>query len=350
MQRASVLIITVWFGFSAAAWAQVSTQPPPQQPQPPTSGQPQKTEPSKRLTTRAELVLVPVTVKDDRGNIIGDLRREEFRIFEDGVQQPISIFSADPVPLSAVVLIDNDISQKPAAQVQKSLESISAGFGAADEVALVVYDEYPEAIQDFTFNNDELFTKLKRLQLGSSFPGNDVGPMTSGPLINGQSDAPQVRTGASSRGVTKRLDDAVYEAGQMLRTRGRDRRKIIFLISDGANSHHNKWNFDQTRQLLLQSDVSVYTISVGNAFLKHESSRLLKYANDTGGDSFYAAKQRDLERLYSTLTEEARNQYTLAFAPAKSDSSQDFHPIEVRVERPNLHVLARQGFYAAVLQ
>ncbi len=333
MQRVLAVALTSWLAFAGRAGDV------PQE---------QKSDAPTRLRTRSELVVVPVTVKDGRGNLVGGLERGDFRVLEDGAEQQIALFSSDAFPLSAVILIDNNLSLKPAAQVQKSLVSITAGFGPSDEAAISLYDEYPSTILDFSADKDQIFAKLKRMQLGSSFPGENNGPLTSGPLINGQSDAPQVRTGVTKSGaVTKNLDDAIYASAEMLRNRGHDRRKIIFLISDGSNSHHNQRSFDQTRQLLLSADISVYAISVGNALLKHESSRLLKYANETGGDAFYATKQRDLERLYSILTEEARTQYTLAFVPPKSDPSRDYHSIEVRVERPNLHILARQGFYSA---
>jgi VWFA-related protein len=72
---------------------------------------------------------------------------------------------------------------------------------------------------------------------------------------------------------------------------------------------------------------------------------LQKYAAGTGGDTFFAAKQPELERLYSDVTEEARNQYTLTFQPSGVQKDHDFHPIEVRVRRPGLNVLTRQGYY-----
>lgn len=292
-------------------------------------------------------VLVPVTVKDRQGMLVGGLTKEDFRIFCDDVEQVISYFSADPFPLSAVVLVDDDLSSRQADQVQKSLTAIAAGFGQNDEVALVTYDQFPHLISDFSFNNDLLYTQLKRLELNSHFSNiPDSGPMTAGPMINGQSQATGVPTiGAAINSVTKDMDDAIYEAGEMLRSRGRDRRKIIFLITDGADSHTNDHSFDETMQLLLSNDISVYAISVGHAFLQHQTGRLEHYAQGTGGDNFYASKAGDLGRLYPTVSEQARNQYTLVFSPQDLRKDKDYHPIEVRVRRPDLTILAREGFY-----
>jgi VWFA-related protein len=336
---------------------QAPQQPPSTQTPQPQTGQSQSQKPQgpdtrSAIRSRTNLVIIPVTVKNRDGQLIGDLQREEFRVFCDNVEQQILLFTSDPYPLSAVVLIDNHLSIKSAEQVQKSLTAISAGFGPNDEVALVTYDQFPNTVADFSFNNDLLFTKLKRLDVGYRYPGSPLGgPMTSGATANGRS----LETGAPTTGgvqqekETTDLDDAVYAAGEMLKGRGRDRRKIIFLISDGNNSHENEHSLDQVLQILLKYDISVYSISVGHALLQKESTRLEKYATATGGDTFYASKDRGLENLYSSVTEQARNQYTLTFQPQDTDRTKDYHSIEVRVRRPSLDVTARQGYYQSGL-
>jgi len=334
-------------------------QPQTGQSQPAAPRQPAPSQNSKQggetrqtIKIRTNLVIVPVTVKNRDSQLIGDLQKDEFRVFCDNVEQQIVYFTSDPFPLSAVVLIDDDLSIKSADQVQKSLTAISGGFGPNDEVAIVTYDQFPNTVSEFSFNNDLLFTQLKRLDLHSHYPGAPVGgPLTSGATANGRS----LETGApTTLGVQqakqdKDMDDAVYAAGEMLKSRGRDRRKIIFLISDGNNSRTNEHTLDQTLQLLLKSDISVYSISVGHALGQKESTRLERYATSTGGDTFYAGRERGLENLYASVTEQARNQYTLTFQPQDTDRSKDFHSIEVRVRRPDLDVTARQGYYQSGL-
>ena len=339
--------------------------PPVQTPQPqtgqsqsapPPAGPPQNSkqagEARQAIKIRTNLVIIPVTVKNRDGQLIGDLQRDEFRVFCDNVEQQIVFFTSDPFPLSAVVLIDNDLSIKSADQVQKSLTAISGGFGPNDEVAIVTYDQFPTTVSEFSFNNDLLFTQLKRLDLRSHYPGAPVGgPLTSGATANGRSLETGAPTtlGVQQQKQDKDLDDAVYAAGEMLKSRGRDRRKIVFLISDGNNSRTNEHTLDQTLQLLLKSDISVYSISVGHAFMQKESTRLERYATSTGGDTFYAGKDRGLENLYASVTEQARNQYTITFQPQDTDRSKDYHSIEVRVRRPDLDVTARQGYYQSGL-
>jgi len=355
MIRRTLLPATiVLLAFSAGAQSQVNPPAPGTPPARP--AQTLQQPPAISTVTRA--VIVPVTVKDSSGQLVAGLMKDDFRLFSDGVEQKIAGFSSDAVPLSTVVLIDNDLPDRAVTQVQKSLEAIAGGFGPRDEVALVTYDQYPNLVSDFSTNNDQLFTQLKRLDLGSHPTQIISDPTTAGPFINGQ--PVPTATGAPEHGSkrpqnTDSLDDAIYAAGEMLRSRPRDRRKIIFLISDGSNSKNNHHTFDETLRMLLEADVSVYSISVtrsvpfGKAIAQRGIASIDKYANQTGGDTYFSSKDADLERLYSDVTEQARNEYTLTFYPSEANRGQDFHSIEVRVERPGLNVTARSGYYQSAI-
>jgi VWFA-related protein len=315
--------------------------------------------PTIRVTTNQ--VIVPVTVKGGQGQLVADLQKDDFRVLADGIEQKILRFTAEPTPLSAVVLIDNDLAQKQAEQVQKSLTAISAGFGPNDEAAVVTYSEYPTTVAEFSSNNDDLFTHLKRLEIGSHSRSVNSGPTNSGPIINGNvspTNAPASGLGLPIHGSDRNqtdtdLDDALYAAADMFKKSQANRRKIIFLISDGSNSRQNKHTFNETLRALLDNDISVYSISVshslpvpvGKSLVEHGLAEIQKYATQTGGDAFYGGKQEELERLYADVTEEARNQFTLTFQPTGVDASHDFHPIEVRVRRPGLSILTREGYY-----
>lgn len=305
-------------------------------------------DPRARIRTTVELVVVPVTVKDSSGRSVAGIRQEEFRVFEDNVEQQISIFSVDPFPLSAVLLLDNGLKLKAAEQVESSLRAIAGAFSEFDEIVVCRFDTFPERLGDFTADNDKLLMQLKRLELAKSFPGEGSGPMTAGPRING---APPLgspgRVALSLHGREKKnIDDAIYAAAQLLRDRERGRRKIIYLISDGVNSRDNTNSFADTLRVLLSADISVYAIGVGDAVLNRGTGVLSKYARSTGGDVFYAAKRAELESLYARVTEQARNQYTLAYVPQKTDRTLEYHTIEVRIRRPSLTLLARDGYYA----
>jgi VWFA-related protein len=306
-----------------------------------------------RIRTTVSLVVVPVTVKDSAGELVTDLEQNEFRIFEDGIEQPIALFSVDAFPLSAAVLIDDDLKRGTAEKVQKTLEAVAGGFSPSDEVSLWRFDNVPELISDFIGTNDALLTQLKRIDLSSSFPGIGSAPMTNGPHVNtaqppGPAAIPSMAAGHPN---TKHINDAIFAAAEQLRDRGRERRKIIFLISDGQNAKNNTHSYDDTLKLLLSADISVYAVGVGEANLNRGitflgNNILAKYAHSTGGDIFYGGLSREeLEGLYARVTEQARNQYTIAYSGAKTDRSKPYHTIEVRVRRPGLSLLTRDGYY-----
>ena len=296
---------------------------------------------------------MPVTVKDASGRLVFDVRQDEFRVLEDNVQQNIDVYSNEAFPLSAVLLIDNDLSPKTAEQVESSLPAIAGGFSPNDEVFVCRFDQQFHPGKGFTADNDKLLAQLQRAEVKSSPPAAPAsGPFASGPRINGipAPGAPQQTpaTKVIRSQTTKTLDDAIYEAARLLKDRDRARRKIIFLISDGVNSKLNTNSFDDTVRALLTAGISVYGVGVGNAFFNRDLTPLAKYARATGGDVFYAARREDLEGTYSLVTEEARNQYTLAYIPRNTDRSLDYHSIEVRVTRPSLKLLTRDGYYAGV--
>ena len=325
----------------SAAPAQSQASPPPaQQQQPP-------------IRAEVRQVIVPVTVKDGSGRLVPDLRRDEFRILEDNVEQRIIAFSADAVPLSLVLLIDNDLSRKNARQVADSLDSIIAGLSASDEAFVCRFDTYVHEGHGFISDQDKLLTELKRTRLDEQPDAGPAGSVNDTPTINGHSatgDAPKVpeTTLNIQAQTTKALDDAVYTAAQLLKDRDPDRkrRKMILLISDGLNNPKVNTNkYDAVIKDLLRYDITVYGVGVGAAFFNRKFERLSKYAHDSGGDVYYGLKSRDMEELYSRVTEEARNQYTLVYSPAGTDRAADYHSIEVRVKREALTILTREGYY-----
>lgn len=301
------------------------------------------------------LVVVPVIVKNGDGRMVDDLTQNDFRIFEDNVEQKVVVFSNDPFPLSVVLLIDNDLEPRVARQVEETLPVLAGSFSRSDEVCVARFDQFFRAEKGFSSDPDELLAELHTAKVSSTpAPAPASGPFASGTRINGMPVGGGVETPPSSRILrgqpTKTVDDAVYAAAQLLKDRGRERRKFIFLISDGVNSKLNKMSFQDTARALLTAGISVYGVGVGNAFLNPKINRVSRYAHATGGDVFYASKREEVERLYSTVTDEVRNQYTLAYSPQGTDRSLEYHSIEIRVKRPGLAILARDGYYSGAAQ
>jgi len=297
-------------------------------------------------------VVVPVTVKDRSGNLVADLRRDEFRIFDDDAEQRITSFAAEAYPISMVVLIDNDLKRKDADQVEPSLRAIVGGMSASDEAFICTFDQYFHEGHGFTRDQDKLITELRRKDVSSASPPSvaPAGGPFEGPTINGEPVQGAPMNDPSLRAIkgqpTKALDDAVYSAAMLLQDRSwRQRRKTILLISDGQNgAKFNTHKYDETRDELLRQGITVYSVAVGSAFFERKFSRLEEYAHDTGGEVFFGAKSETFEDFYSRITEQARNQYTLSFEP-HGERKADYHTLEVRVRREGLTILARKRYY-----
>ncbi|HUK54932.1 MAG TPA: VWA domain-containing protein [Candidatus Binatia bacterium] len=299
-----------------------------------------------RFKTHTEEVLVPVMVRDGSGTAVFDLEKKDFRIFEDDVEQRVTYFSNDAFPLSVVFLVDSDLPQRTADMVDQSLGAVLGGMAESDELAVVLFSQFPRTVMDFDSNQNQISDILKRTDLGRHFPGQGSRTMTEPPRpTTGSQDAGVPQQAKILGKVSKDLDDAVMYCAEMLRTRGRDRRKLVLLVSDGHNSHNNQASFTEVLRIVLANDISLYGIGVSEAVLDRKRSAILRYADATGGDMFYAPTRGGLEDDYTRILEEARNLYTLSYAPQGTDRSKEFHSIEVRVKRPGLHVLARDGYY-----
>src|SRR5258706_16246862 len=169
---------------AGAGWAmpQAPQQNPQQAPQRAPQGAPasqssgqaptlQGPDPRAKIRTTVSLVIIPVTVKNGAGELVSDLQQKDFRIFEDGIEQQIALFSVDAFPLSAAVLIDDDLKRSSADRVQKTLETLAAGFSASDEVSLWRFDEVsekPSLSSSFTVNEPPL-PPPKPTDLSTSF-------------------------------------------------------------------------------------------------------------------------------------------------------------------------------------
>src|ERR1700720_63716 len=297
---------------------------PPATPAPPSDAQ-------TKIRVNSELVILPVTVKNQFGELVPDLEQSDFRVFDENVEQSIDVFTAEAFPLSLVILIDDDLKSKDAAQMAPTLRAITAGISASDEAMVCRFDLdfYPG--ESFSSDLDKLWTDLKNAQ-------DHSGPSTAGPVPYVTSPTPHAETvGEPKQPVpikpgprpTKAPDDAIHSAAPLLHDRGIARRKIILIVSDGVNGpQFNHSTYQDSLEALLHDNISVYSLAVGNSLTKHKFSRLSNYANDSGGDIYYASTSATIERLYSQITEQARHEYTLAYVPRGTPHDAPYHKVE----------------------
>jgi VWFA-related protein len=296
-----------------------------------------------KIRVNSDLVIPPVTVKDRNGNLVSDLQSKDFRVFDDSVEQSIGVFTTEGLPLSLVILVDDDLKSGDAAQMAPTLRTILAGISLDDEAVACRFDLLFYPGDGFTNDHDKLWAELQSVQEHS-------GPSTSGPVPFVYDPNPEVAPVNLGSRPTKALDDAIYSSAALLQNRDVGRRKAILLITDGINGEQfNHHTYEDTLETLVRDNVSVYILAVGSKSSRRKFSKLVKYADESGGDIYYAAKSNAMEKLYSHITEQARHEYTLAYVPRGNNPNSSYHVVEVKTTREGLHVKTRQGYYTAPL-
>jgi VWFA-related protein len=288
---------------SCAVWAQ--TAPP----------QPSPEEPTFSVGTR--LVVLPVSVLNKDGKLITDLQQKSFKVFENGVEQPIKVFRREDVPISLGIIIDNSGSMREKRQrVETASLDLVRASNPQDEVFIV------------NFNDD---------------PFLDV-PMTS--------DIKKMEEGIAridSRGGTA-MREAISGAIDYVKEKGHRQKKVLLVITDG-NDNASNISLEKLVNRAQQSEVLVYCIGLLNEEERREA-RLAKRAldsisRDSGGVAFYPKGPAEVDAIALQVAHEIRNQYTIAYSPTVQQMDGSFRQIKVTVNGPG-HPLVRTrtGYYA----
>jgi Ca-activated chloride channel family protein len=276
-----------------------------------------------RFSADTTLVLIPVSVADPANRFVLGLRRQDFQIFEDGVEQTLNNLSGEDAPLSIGLVFDRSssmgdklaISRQAVAQFLKTMN-------APDEAFLVEFSDRPTLAAAFTTRADEIEDKLATLQ---------------------------------PEGLTA-LIDAVKLALEEMK-KAKNPRKAILIISDGGDNH-SQYTAAQIESVVRAADVQIYAMgvfessfSLGLTPEEVSGPRLLaELAQQTGGRAFSAATLGDLPSVAARIGIELRNQYVLAYSPKKQDHDGKYRKVDVKVTQPSglplLKVHWRLGYYA----
>jgi Ca-activated chloride channel homolog len=276
---------------------------------------------------------VGITVTGSHGNFIGGLRREDFRIFDNGVEQPVTSFLSIEEPAQLVLLIESG----PALLImgKRHLQAADAMLGAlspADRVALASYSDDSRLLLDFTPDKTAARLALQKLNAMASLGHLNL-----------------------SSSVAATLDWLAFVPGK----------KCIVLVSTGIDTSSGDWQMIQ--QKLTTSDVRILGIAVSGAFPKpakwkipspeeREARNILKeefaeadrwlYAlcASTGGRAYSPKNAKEFDRAYAEIAQLVRHEYSLEFAPPSLDGR--LHSLTVKVKHSWYHVDHRQSYLA----
>ena len=269
------------------------------------------------------LVLIPVSVTEHSNRFVLGLRKQDFEILEDGVEQKILNLSGEDTPLSIGLLYDRSGSMADKLQTSRqAANQFLKTMNPDDEAFLVEFSDQAAVAQTLTNRPEELDLKLSGLQPG---------------------------------GLTALLD-AVHLGLQEMQN-SHNPRKALLVISDGGDNH-SRYTAQEIQGLVREADVQIYamgvfepSLSLGMNTEEVSGPRLLaEIAEQTGGRAFSASAGSDLPSVATRIGIELRNQYVLAYQPLNQEKDGKYRRVEVRVNRqpglPELKVHWRLGYYA----
>jgi Ca-activated chloride channel homolog len=276
------------------------------------------------IRASVDLVLVPVTITDDRYRPVVGLDQENFQLFENKKAQAIKHFSSEDAPVSVGILVDTSGSMSY--KLDRAREAVIQFCDAAnsqDEFFLITFADTPQLITDFTTSSENI-----------------------------QSDLLTVR----SKGETSLLD-AIYMGIRKMRN-ARYARKALLILSDGGDNH-SRYSERDVKSAIKESDVMVYAVGTYDRYANTPEEllgpELLRtVAELSGGRAFNLASLNDAPGVTRAIGTQLRHQYMLAYQPQSSAHDGKWHKISVRLRLPKqlhsfqyfLHVTARPGYYA----
>jgi len=302
---------------SAQLPVQVTPPPPPGQ----TPVPPQKQEGGSRIKIDVSLVVLHTTVVDDRGRFAEGLKQENFRVLEDKVEQKLSVFKREDVPVSFGLVIDNSGSMRDKRErVNAATLTFVRTSNPQDEGFVVNFNDdfYLDMDKDFTSNINEMKEALERID---------------------------------SRGSTA-LRDAVIGSLDHLKKGTRDK-KVLLVVTDGEDNASRK-TMEETLKIVQSSDAVIYTIGLLSEESKKSAKRarraLQELSQSTGGLAFFPENVQDVESICGQIAHDIRNQYTLAYYPTNTRRDGTFRTVQVAVTPPQgrgkLIARTRTGYYA----
>jgi len=276
-----------------------------------------------RFNAGATLVLIPASVTDPLNRFVLGLRKQDFHIFEDGVEQTIAHFSGEDAPLSLGLVFDSSGSMDDKLRISRlAAQQFLKTMNAQDEAFLIDFSSSAKVEVEFTTHVEELQGKLAAMQPG---------------------------------GLTAMLDAAQMALHEM--KKATNPRKAILIVSDGGDNN-SKYSASEIESLVREADVQIYAMgvfepSILTGMSKEEVSgpRLLaELAEQTGGRAFSASDPTDLTSVAARIGIELRNQYVLAYSPKNAAKDGRYRKVEVKVTgqpgMPDLKVHWRLGYYA----
>jgi Ca-activated chloride channel family protein len=279
--------------------------------------------PGQLLHMDVDLALINVTVTDPYNRLVTGLDPDNFRIFEDNVEQEVVTFSSEDVPISIGVIFD--LSGSMANKIGKAREAAVQFFKTAnpsDEFFLVSFNERAELTSSFTNSVEDLQGRM-------------------------------LLTAAKGRTA---LLDAIYLGLSQMRG-AHNAKRALLILSDGGDNH-SRYNESDIKRLVKEADTQLYAIGIFDPFAYRNRtpeelngpSLLSEVTEMTGGRVFAVENLNDLPDIASKIGMELRNQYVLGYRPSNKAHDARWRKVKIKMHAPKglppLNVYSKTGYYA----
>ena len=279
--------------------------------------------PSQGLHIDVDLALVNVVVTDPNDRLVSGLDPDNFRVFEDNVEQEIVAFSSEDVPISIGVIFDcsGSMSNKIGKAREAAIDFLKTA-NPQDEFFLVSFNERAELISDYTDRVEDLQSRMMLT-------------------------APRGRTA---------LLDAIYLGLSQMRG-ARNAKRALLIISDGGDNH-SRYNEGDIKRLVKEANTQLYAMGIfdplGDRSRTMEElngpSLLTEITTMTGGRVFAVENPSELPDIATKIGIELRNQYVLGYRPSNKAHDGRWRKIKIKLRPPRglppLSVYSKTGYYA----
>jgi VWFA-related protein len=289
------------------------------------------------IRTDVNLVLVETTVKGRSGQLLPDLKKEDFQLYEEGMQQEIAHFSRDELPLAVALVVDLSGSIRPFLRpLRYASFTALRTLKPEDQVALFTFTSEVELLEDLTTDKRRVADHFETLEAGGG----------------------------------TNINDALFLAAEYLRKEAPKARRVIIVISDNVPTDPGLAEPRDVLTETLEADAVVYGIkipganvgirvpgtrkripTVGSIIVDRKYINVDKVAEETGGEIFDVEREGSLFLAFQTVVQRLKTRYTLGYYPAQAFPDGRFRRLEVRLHPrwgargTDYNILTKSGYY-----
>lgn len=307
----------------------------------------QEVTPGDVISVMTTEVLLPVTVRDSSGRLVKDLTRNDFRVYEDGSQQPVNDLALREVPVDAVLMVD--ASSSVATNIddfRRAAEGFAARLNEDDRISLIKFDDRVELLQDWTRSRFQLRRALARIEPGMFTRFNDALLLASREqfgetksrravivLTDGIDSGRGTTTLAGALEALLRAQATIYVVSNTEISRAAKRAELDNLLNGSSSTVR----FNQIR---------IDDLKEGLKVLDQSEKNLEQLADATGGRLYKPLTFQALDSTYAEVADELRHQYGLYYPPLNKTRDGGFRRVRVELTNPAYKAHTRVGYFA----